>query len=787
MNYLLSDIARIVGGELRGCDMSVRAVATDSRSVVATEDVVFAAIDGKNHDGHNYIPRMVARGVEAFIVERDVELPNKRCGMVVVDSTLGALQTLAAYHRAMFKGRVVAITGSNGKTIVKEWASRSMPDSVSSFASPKSYNSQLGVALSLLMLEGGEEVAFIEAGVSEPGEMARLEEMICPDIVVVTSIGDAHSANFSSEEQKIDEKLLLAKGAKTIIYSSEYPVLKRRIMELYADRELIDSSSETMDDVLELSDALSVDALHVAALMRKLGYGVDGAVFSAKVAMRLELKEGIDNSMIIDDSYNSDINSVVVALDALYLQSMGRRRVAVISDIRQSGMPQEQLYERVAEAVRRAGVDHLIGVGQSIASYAMLFPLGSSFYTSTDQLIENFQRECWADSVILLKGSRDSRFERLARLLERRTHTTTLEVDLAAMKKNLNYFRRHLPQHHPIVAMVKAGSYGTGDVDVARMLQHEGVRYLAVAFADEGVLLRNKGITMPIVVLNADEDSFDVMIAHDLEPEIYSFHSLDAFRRAVHRAHREAYPIHIKLDTGMHRLGFIDDEVDLLGRALHLDTSLHIASVFSHLSTADMPSEDDFTREQIERFDYMSAQLIEWLDYEPLRHVANSAGMLRFSEAHFDMCRLGLGLYGFGYEHNEELIPVATLATRIVQKRVLAAGESVGYGRAQRLERETIIATIPVGYADGLDRHLGCGRWSVRVKGGSAPIVGRVCMDSAMIDVTDIEGVEVGDRVTIFGLEHGNTLEDMAAVLDTISYEIMTSISQRVKRIYTER
>ena len=787
MDFLLSDIARIVGGELRGEDVRVRDIVTDSRSVVAAESVVFAAIDGKNHDGHQFIDRMVSRGVEAFIVERDVELPTKRCGMVRVESTIQALQRLAAYHRAQFKGLVVAITGSNGKTIVKEWAARSMPDTVGSFASPKSYNSQLGVALSLLMLAGNERVAFIEAGISQPGEMERLEEMIKPDIVVITSIGDAHSANFVSEVEKIDEKLCLAKGAKTIIYSSEYPRLTARIKELYADRELIDSSSESVDYALELSDALSVDALHVSALMRKLGYGVDGAIFSANVSMRLELKEGIDNSMIIDDSYNSDINSVLVALDALHVQSMGRRRVAVISDIRQSGMPQEQLYGRVAEAVRRAGVDQVIGVGESISQYSQLFPLGSSFYRSTDQLIENFSKEQWAHSVILLKGSRDSRFERLARLLERRTHTTTLEVDLAAMKKNLNYFRQHLPQHHPLIAMVKAVSYGMGDVDVARMLQHEGVKYLAVAFADEGITLRSKGITIPIVVLNADEDSFDVMIAHDLEPEIYSFHSLYAFRRAVLRANRTSYPIHIKLDTGMHRLGFVEDEVDLLGRALHLDPVLHIASIFSHLSTSDMPSEDEFTRTQIERFDYMSQQLLEWLDYEPLRHIANSAAIVRLPESHFDMCRLGLGLYGIGFEHNDALIPVASLSTRIVQIKQLAKGESVGYGRAARLERDTITATIPIGYADGLDRHLGNGRWSVRINGISAPIIGRICMDSAMVDITHIAGVEVGDKVTIFGRERGNTLEDMAEVLDTITYEIMTSISQRVKRIYTER
>lgn len=787
MNYLLSEIAQIVGGEHRGADLRVREVATDSRSVLSTDEVLFAAIDGKNHDGHNYIQRMVMRGVAAFIVERDVELPAEGCGVVRVASTIEALQALAAYHRSRFTGRVVAITGSNGKTIVKEWAARSMPDTVRSFASPKSYNSQLGVALSLLMLSGEEQVAFIEAGISHPGEMERLESMIKPDTVVFTSIGDAHSANFLSQEQKIDEKLLLAKDARTIIYSSEYQSLSRRIVARYAERQLIDSSRETIDDALELNDALAIDALHVSALMRHLGYGVDGAVFSANVAMRLELKEGIDNSMIIDDTYNSDINSVLVALDALHVQSMGRRRVAVISDIRQSGMPVDELYGRVAEAVRKAGVDHLVGVGESMLAHAHLFEPTSSFYLSTDELIANMERERWADSVILIKGSRDSRFERLSRLLERRTHTTTLEVDLAAMKKNLNYFRRHLPPHHPIVAMVKAWSYGTGDVDVARMLQHEGVKYLAVAFADEGVALRSKGITMPIVVLNADHDSFDVMIAHDLEPEIYSFRSLDEFRHAVHRASRKHYPIHIKLDTGMHRLGFVEDEIDLLGRVLYKDDTLRVATIFSHLSCSDVPAEDEFTRAQIDSYKYMSEQLIEWLDYTPLRHLANSAAIVRFEDAAFDMCRLGLGLYGYGYEHTDELIPVATLSTRIVQLKHLSRGESVGYGRACRLERDTITATIPIGYADGLDRHLGSGRWSVKVRGMEAPIIGRVCMDSAMIDITDIEGVEVGDKVTIFSSERGHTLEDMARVLDTITYEIMTSISARVKRIYTDR
>ena len=362
-----------------------------------------------------------------------------------------------------------------------------------------------------------------------------------------------------------------------------------------------------------------------------------------------------------------------------------------------------------------------------------------------------------------------------------------LEINLSGCLDNYKYFRSRLEASTKLLVLVKANAYGHGAVQFASLMEEAGADYLAVAYPVEGVELREAGIRIPIMVLTAGTDFFNEIIDNSLEPGIPNLYSLKALCEILDKRGVKDFPVHIKLDTGMHRLGFMEDDIDLLGRGLHLDTTLHIASIFSHLSSADMPSEDDFTREQIERFEYMSSQLTEWLDYEPLRHIANSAAILRFPEAHYDMCRLGLGLYGFGYEHNDELIPVATLSTRIVQIKSLAAGESIGYGRAQRLDREAVIATIPVGYADGLDRDLGCGRWSVRIKGESAPIIGRVCMDSAMVDISNIRGVEVGDTVTIFSAERGNTLEDMARVLDTISYEIMTSISQRVKRVYTER
>ena len=784
MNFLLSDIARICGGRLCGSDRRVSRVATDSRSCSVGEEVLFAAIAGVNHDGHDFVEQMSRRGVEAFLVEREVELPSAACGAVVVESTLAALQSLAAYNRSRFEGRVVAIAGSNGKTIVKEWAAAATPHDVKYVASPMSYNSQLGVALSLLMIEGDEQVAYIEAGISQPGEMARLERMIRPEIVVFTSIGDAHSVNFESREQKIDEKLRLAAGASTIIYSSRYPELARCIEARYADRRLIDSAQQRVERSHERSEALHIDAQHTAALCGVLGYDVDAGAVCGEVAMRLELKQGIGSSTIIDDTYNSDINSLAVALDMLHAQAMGRRKIAVLSDIQQSGTPEQELYARVAEMVSAADVDRLVGVGAAISRHADLFACSSVFYSSTEELLHALPGEDWSDATILLKGSRSSRLERVCHRLERKSHTTVLEVDLSAMKSNLDYFRRLLPPHHRMMAMVKAGSYGAGDAEVAQMLQHEGVDYLAVAFADEGVTLRERGITMPVVVLNADEDSFEQMISYDLEPEIYGFRSLEAFARAAERAARKDYPIHIKLDTGMHRLGFMPDEIDALAERLPSIGSLRVASVFSHLNCSDTPSQDDYTRGQIARFDDMSSRLCARIPYRVLRHTAQSAGMERFPEAVFDMCRLGLGLYGFGFEHNDALVPVSTLRTRIVQIKHLPAGETVGYGRAGVLTRDSVTATIPIGYADGLDRHLGCGRWSMLVAGRPAPIVGRVCMDSCMIDITDIEGVEEGDEAVVFSAQRGNTLEDMARVLDTISYEPMASVSTRVKRIY---
>ena len=782
MRYYLSQIAQICGGHLYGVDVEVRDVVTDSRSSAFADGAMFVAMCGVNHDSHAYLLDMYRMGLRAFMVERyDAQSMPSDAGYIEVGHSITALQRLAAAHRERFAGRMVAITGSNGKTLVKEWAARALPEALKLSVSPMSYNSQLGVALSLLMIEGDEDVAIIEAGISQVGEMARLEQMIRPDVVVVTTIGDAHQSNFSSMEEKLQEKLVLARGAKIVVYHSDYPQIESAVKTL--DCQTIDAKQMDLKECRACNDALRQDAQLVKALGIALGVKEINISLS-DVAMRLEVKEGIESTTLINDSYNTDINSLALALDTLRSVALGGKTIAIISDILQSGMSDEELYERVASLVQHAGVDHLIGVGSIIVRYAEKFRCKKSFYADTESLMRAIHNEDISGRTILLKGNRASHFERLCHLLELKSHTTVLEINLDAMTHNVGYFRKFLPMNHRLVAMVKAHSYGTGDIEVAQHMQRLGVSYLAVAFADEGITLRERGVKMPIVVLNADSGSFDKMISYSLEPEIYSFHSLKDFTQSVERYGAYGYPIHLKLDTGMHRLGFVEAELDELIAQVKSCRAVKVASIFAHLACADDPEQDDFTREQIALFDRMSSRIAQELPYSVIRHTANSAAIERFPEAKFDMCRLGLGLYGYGYTHNEELQPVATLKSRIVQIRHRKAGETIGYGRSQVLERDSVIATIPIGYADGLDRHLSGGVWSMLVGGHSAPIVGRVCMDSCMIDVSAIEGVKEGDEVVVFSSVKGNTLEDMAEKLGTISYEIMTSISARVKRIY---
>ena len=783
MNYTLSEIARICGGSFTGEDRRVTEAVTDSRNCGTAAAPLFVAMRGQRHDSHAYIDEMYARGVRAFLVERPVEM-RSGAGYVVVGNAIGALQRLAADWRRRFRGTVVGITGSNGKTVVKEWVAQTAPEGMKLFRSPRSYNSQLGAALSLLLIEGDERIALIEAGISQPGEMTRLERMIAPDVVLFTSLGDAHQEHFASMEEKCAEKLLLALHAPRIVYHGAYAPMASMLREVYGrGHELYDAATAAgggFADAASQRNSQLVETFWRVAADSTPDFGR-----LQPVAMRLEVKEGINDSVLVNDAYNSDINSLGIALDYLHSVAAGRPTTLILSDILQSGMDGDELYARVAAMVAAAGVGRFVGIGPELQAQAVRFTCDKTFYASTDDYLRRIDRADIAGRAVLLKGNRDSRFEKLEHALSRKSHTTVLEVDLDAMIHNLNYFRSRLLPGVRLVAMVKAAGYGAGDFEVAQLLQHQGVDYLAVAFADEGVLLRERGITMPIVVLNADAGSFDAMAANRLEPEIYSLRSLAEFAAAVERYGEQRYPIHVKLDTGMHRLGFTEEELPELIAALgRCGRTVHVASLFAHLCTSDDPSQDDFTRLQIARFDRMSGRIAAALPYPVLRHTANSAAIERFPEAQYDMCRLGLGLYGFGFEHNAALRPVSTLRTRIVQIKHLAATETVGYGRAGVLSRPTVTATVPIGYADGLDRHLGCGAWSMRVKGQPAPIVGRVCMDSCMIDITDIEGVAEGDEALVFSPAAGNTPEAMAAVLGTIPYEILTSVAGRVKRIY---
>ncbi len=776
MRYLLSQIAEICGGELFGPDRIVEDIMTDSRRSGGSESTLFVATKGRNHDSHNFIEQMSRRSIESFIVEHTPCAPLSG-SYIVVENSLQALQSLAAHHRSTFTGKVVAIIGSNGKTVVKEWAAQSYSGQGKLFHSPRSYNSQLGVALSLLMSTGHEDITLIEAGISRCKEMEALQRMVRPDVVVITSIGDAHQSGFDSLEQKISEKMIMAREAKKVIYHSHYTPLKSYLEGCGQGFTLIDAEPMRGGG---MADATSQRNSQITeALLLECGCNNFDLTHLEPVAMRLEVKEGLNDSILVNDSYNSCVNSLSIAIDTLNSVAGSRPTTLILSPILQSSSSPERLYQRVAKVIAEGGIKRVIGVGGQINKW-----LDCTYFSSTEELLAKISREDFASRAVLLKGNRSSRFERVAHALERRSHTTRLEVDLDAMIANLNYFRSKLEPTTKLIAMVKASGYGAGDYEIAQTLQDQGVDSLAVAFVDEGVELRERGITMPIIVLNADDDSFTPMIHSRLEPEIYSLLSLQKFIEAIERNGERGYPIHIKIDSGMHRLGLDEDQIEELTASLAAaGEKVYVASIFSHLSCADQADGESYTLSQIALFEKISEQIISRIGYRPMLHIANSAAIERFPSAHADCCRLGIGLYGFGLSE-EELTPIATLKSRIVQIKEHAAGTPIGYGGEARLTRPSRIATVPIGYADGLDRRLGYSNWEVRVHSGAAPITGRVCMDSVMIDITDIEGTQEGDEVTIFSAAKGNSAADMAKVLGTIPYEILTSISKRVKRVY---
>jgi alanine racemase len=809
--YTTGEIAAMVGGELRGSPgESISSISTDSRTIHFAEATLFVAIRGERHDGHSFVPGLIERGFPAFLVE---ELPVSGSGaatFILVKDSLEALQGLAAAHRSRHDCRVIGITGSNGKTIVKEWINQALSPDQKIVRSPKSYNSQIGVPLSVLLLDQNAETGVFEAGISRPGEMINLEAIIRPSIGIFTNIGEAHQEGFFDLVEKLEQKLILFKNASKIIYCSNQEAVHSIIRKRYNARKLFawsfgkesevrafrqEETGEgtylniTYRDVrLELlipfQDKASIDnAMHVVSLMLLLE--MPPLVIQSRiadlnpVAMRLEMVKALHGCTIINDTYNSDLNSLSIALDYLNQQHQHAVKTLILSDIMQSGKEEETLYAEVSGLLHQKDISRFIGIGPALMRMRRQFPATARFYLNTAEFLSVIPALDFRDEAILIKGSRSFRFEKITNRLQQKNHRTILEIDLNALIHNLNIYRSKTSAR--IMVMVKAFSYGSGSQEIANALQYQRVDYLCVAYVDEGIALRDAGIHLPILVMNPEVSGFDLMMDHDLEPEIYNFRSLFSFLAALAKRNLVSCPIHLKLETGMNRLGFREEELDQLFEILQQNQQVKIGSVFSHLGTADEAANDVFTLKQIETFECMSSRIRDRYPYEILRHILNSAGIERFPEASFDMVRLGIGLYGISRQIFKELQPVGTLKSIISQIKPVRKGESVGYNRNFIVPSDMTVGVVPIGYADGLRRDLGQHGVSFYVNGAAAPVLGTICMDMTMIDLTNME-VNEGDEVIIFGPDHPVT--ELAHKLGTIPYEIVAGLSERVKRVY---
>jgi len=815
VEYRLGDIVKIVRGELIGEGSGIiRHLLIDSRTVHSARESLFFAITGVRHDGHSFIDDLYERGIRNFIVSRIPAGVKKYAGagFIVVNDTLKALQQLCIYHRNQFDIPVVGITGSNGKTIIKEWIWQLLQEDKEIVRSPKSYNSQTGVPLSVWLTDKYDEIGVFEAGISMPGEMEKLEKIIRPTIGIFTNIGDAHQVNFSGIDEKIKEKALLFKRSQKIIYCKDYKQIDDHLRNTYDKERLFTWSSRTKADIriqgtvkedkitvinalfrkenicfrVPFTDDASIEnSIHCCALMLNLGYSAD--IINSRmeqltpVAMRLELKEGVNNCTVINDSYNSDIGSLSIALDFLNQQQQHSEKVLILSDILQSGRREQDLYKEVADLVEKKNISAIIGVGGDIIKYAGLFNIRKKFYLTTDLLFKDLPVLDFNDKAILIKGARQYEFEKISLALQKKVHKTVLEINLNAVVDNLNFYKSLIKQDTGIMAMVKAASYGGGTYEIANILQHQRVDYLGVAFPDEGVGLRTAGISIPVMVLSPDQDSFDIMIQYRLEPEIYSFEVLEQFGKYAGAVLGDPFPVHIKLDTGMRRLGFEPDDIDRLLEMINRYKNLSVRSVFSHLAASEDAIHDEFTRSQIGIFEDVSSRIIGELEYPVLRHLLNSAGIERFPEAQYDMVRLGIGLYGISEINSNKLSNVSTFKSTVTQVKKIMKGETVGYGRTGKAKKDSVIGIVPVGYADGLDRRLGNGVGNLMINGCLAHVTGNICMDMCMIDLTGIEA-KPGDEVVIFG--DRLPVAEMAKKLGTIPYEVLTGISERVKRVY---
>ena len=840
MNYSIEKITTLIGARRIGtADAQIGWLLTDSRSLCFPEETLFFALSSPRNDGHKYIPDLYRRGVRNFVISNNyLQQGNhnfqfsifnsqfENANFLVVPSPMAALQRLAERHRDEFDIPIIGITGSNGKTMVKEWLYQLLLPSQKIVRSPRSYNSQIGVPLSVWLLNEQTEVGIFEAGISQPGEMSALRDIIQPTIGVLTSLGAPHQENFRSMEEKCMEKLELMHDTEAMVYCSDNDVVSRciRRMDYHGEKiawsrsdsnapffvksvksstiTYIYNAEENTFTIPFIDEASIENAITCAAVALHLGLTpaqlADRMPRLEPVAMRLEVKQGQHGCILINDSYNSDINSLDIALDFMSRRnqvvdsSLSRYPVApssplpktlILSDIFQSGVSPDLLYAQVSDLCVKRGINKFIGIGPELSAQADRIQIAhKQFFADVNHFLASKAFSDLRDELILLKGARPFGFDKITEQLEQKVHETILEVNLNAVVENLNYYRSFLKPETKMVCMIKADAYGAGAVEIAKTLQDHRVDYLAVAVADEGVTLRKAGITANIMIMNPEMTAFKTMFDYDLEPEVYSFRLLDALVKAARKEGITGWPVHIKLDTGMHRLGFdpVDDMFKLIDRLKHQNAIIP-RSVFSHFVGSDSDDFDAFSARQFELFEQGSQKLQSAFSHKILRHIDNSAGIEHFPERQLDMCRLGLGLYGVDPRDNRMLSTVSTLKTTILQLRHVPAGETVGYSRKGKIERDSVIAAIPIGYADGLNRHLGNRHGYCLVHGQKAEYVGNICMDVAMIDVTDIPCQE-GDQVEIFGENLPVTV--LSDIIDTIPYEVLTAVSNRVKRVY---
>lgn len=781
----INEIARACGGKVvNPTERTIGKLLTDSRKLFTSEGTLFIALQGVRHNATRYVDDLYKRGIRTFVCPTDFDTTQyPEATFILVDDTLQALQEIAHAKRKMSDTRMVAIVGSNGKTIAKEWLNTLIGGDIRTVRSPRSYNSQVGVALSLWNIEKETKLSIIEAGISERGEMSKLEAIIEPDDVIITNIGEAHQENFTTIEEKLLEKLQICRNAKRIFYCKQHSLIERKLHELYPDKELIGWEQSKPDtDIIRAENTM-----HALTYAKALGIDEDLLLQRTSelrsIGMRMEQKEGHNNCTIIDDAYSADLTSLEIALDTLHTlgNRQGLSRTVILSDLQQTGMESGKLYSRVGQLLKEKQVSRLIAIGRNI-SEEMKREARYTFFASTDEFLGSMSTADFKNEAILLKGSRNFEFERIAEMLEQKRHRTVMEINLGALAHNIGYFRSHLQADTKLLAMVKAYSYGTGSFEIAKLMQAQGVDYLGVAFADEGYDLRTAGITLPIAVMNPEEHSYDLMLNYDMEPEIYTFEAIRKYSEAATKLGIEKAGVHIKINTGMTRSGFEPHEAKAIAEAVKKHSNIRVISVFSHLVGSDEACHDDFTHEQIRTFEKTAETLQRELGYNITRHILNSAGIERFAEHQYEMVRLGIGLYGISAVDNNLLKNVATLKSYISQIRDITAGTTVGYGRKTKVDRPSRIAVVPIGYADGLDRRLSNGVGTVIVGGKRAPIAGNVCMDICMIDITDIDNVKEGDEVVIFGDD--NPVWELSDKIGTIPYEVLTGIGRRVKRIY---